>query len=84
MYEYLHESDLRALLSRKLNMDLSGVELEASLNDALGIDSLTGLEVMVHVEEHFDVYFSDEQLSRSSTLANILAVLDETTSRWAS
>ena len=49
MQEHPHESELRALLSRRLRMDLSGIDLDASLNEALGIDSLTGLEVMVHV-----------------------------------
>ena len=84
MQQHPHESELRALLSHNLHMDLAAVDLDAPLNDALGIDSLTGLEVMVHVEDHFNVYLSDEQLSRSRTLANILAVLDETHLRRAS
>ncbi len=77
-------SELRALLSRRLRMDLSGIDLDASLNDALGIDSLTGLEVMVHVENQFEVYFNDEQLSRPRTLANILVALDGVKWRRAS
>lgn len=84
MQEHPNESELRGLLSRRLYMDVSAIDLDASLNDALGIDSLTGLEVMVHVESHFDVYLSDEHLSQPRTLANILAALDEVTWRRAS
>ena len=73
------EIDLRDLASRKLNCDLSRIDLDQPLIDAAGTDSLSGLELMAEVEDHFDVTFRDDHIARCLTLANILAALDEVT-----
>ncbi len=74
------EDELRALIGSKLDTDTSGLDRDRLLGDALGIDSLTGLEVMAWVEQRFDVLFNDEHLAQPRTLANILTALDEV--RW--
>ncbi len=74
------EDELRALIARKLEADASQTDPEALLGEALGIDSLTGLELMAWVEEHFDVLFDDAHLAQPRTLANILTALDDV--RW--
>ncbi len=78
------EDDLRTLIARKLHADMSQIGLDAPLIDTLGIDSLTGLELMAWAEEHFDVYFSDDHIAQPRTLANILAALDDLEVRKAS
>jgi acyl carrier protein len=84
MTQHVLEAALRKLVSERLNLRVADVALDAPLGDALGFDSLTGLELMAEVEEAFAVRFTDEHLARPRTLANILAALDEVSWRKAS
>lgn len=84
MIAHSHEPELRAFLSMKFGQDLSAFPLEDSLLDALGLDSLAGLELMADIEDEFDLYFTDEQISRPRTLGNILEALDASAWRAAS
>lgn len=57
------ETALREFLSTKFSRDMSDTPLDASLIDVLSLDSLAGLELMVEIEIHFDVYFKEDHLA---------------------
>lgn len=58
---------IRSILSEhaKLSCDISGLHDDADLYDA-GLTSLNTVNVMLALEEEFDVEFDDEMLVRST------------------
>ena len=77
MNRFSHEVELRALLSKFSDCDLSAVELETDLVHELGLDSLAGLRMLAAVEKRFNVRFPDEKLSELRTLKQLLDVVDQ-------
>lgn len=84
MNTHSQETELRAFLATKFEQDLSALPLDISLSDALGLDSLDGLEMMAEIEDRFDQYFTEEQISEPRTLRSILEAIDTPSMRQAS
>ncbi|MBC8247069.1 MAG: acyl carrier protein [Deltaproteobacteria bacterium] len=54
------EEKVRKIIAEKLSVDLDEVVPEASFVDDLGADSLDLVELIMTMEEEFDVEISDE------------------------
>ncbi len=67
---------LRSLVGEVAGQDISELELNHDLADFLGMDSLEILELLLAVENNFDVQFPDDALSKLKTLQDLLDVLD--------
>ena len=52
---------IRAIIAEQLSQDLEEVVPEASFVDDLGADSLDLVELVMHMEEEFDVEIPDEE-----------------------
>jgi acyl carrier protein len=61
------QSDIRAILEEhcKLSADIRTLKDDSDLYEA-GLTSLTTVNVMLALEDHFDVEFEDEMLSRAT------------------
>ena len=61
------KNDVRMLLVEhsKLPVDIGTLADDSNLYDA-GMTSLTTVNVMLAIEDHFDIEFEDEMLSRST------------------
>lgn len=55
---------IRDLLPRVLRREVTGVGPDTALLDALGLNSTTGLELVLELEERFGLEISVEDLSR--------------------
>lgn len=72
----MHESAVREILKQhsKLSVDLESISNDSDLY-AAGLTSLTTVNVMLAIEDHFDVEFEDNMLARS-TFQSIDALVD--------
>lgn len=63
----MHEETIRKILTEhsKLSVNLSSLSAGSDLYDA-GLTSLTTVNVMLAIEDHFDVEFEDSMLSRAT------------------
>lgn len=63
----MHEEAVRKILSEhsKLTGDLTILGADSDLYEA-GLTSLTTVNVMLAIEDHFDVEFEDDMLSRAT------------------
>ena len=66
---------LKQVLQNRLGIETSGVHPSDSLA-SLGVDSLSGLEVLFDVEERLGVQLPSELLSPECTLAELAARLE--------
>jgi acyl carrier protein len=55
------EDKIKKIIAEKLSVDLSEIVPEASFIDDLGADSLDLVELIMSMEEEFDIEISDEK-----------------------
>ncbi len=70
------ESKVKNIIADKLGVDLDEIIPEASFADDLGADSLDLVELIMSIEEEFDVEISDEdaeKMIRVSDAMNYIA-----------
>ena len=67
------EDKVKKIVAEKLSVDLTEVVPEASFVDDLGADSLDLVELIMSMEEEFDIDISDEEAEK---LVTVKAVID--------
>jgi acyl carrier protein len=68
---------LRAIIIDQLGVEMSRIKLEASFLDDLGADSLDIVELVMAVEEEFDVEIPDEEAEKLKTVGDVSQYLQE-------
>ena len=70
------EDKVKKIIAEKLSVDLSEVVPEASFVDDLGADSLDLVELIMSMEEEFDIDISDEDAEQIATVKDAIAYID--------
>ncbi len=68
---------LRELISEKLNVDSDDIAMDTSFSDDLEADSIALFELIMAIEEEFDVEVEDESIENISTVGDIVNYLEE-------
>ncbi len=72
------ESKVQKLIAEKVpDIDINDVVLDASLIDDLGADSLTVVELVMTMEEEFDIEVNDEDVEKLITVRDIIQFIEE-------
>ena len=66
------EDKIFKIISEKLDVDINEVVPKASLVDDLGADSLDLVELIMTMEEEFDIEISDEEAEKLITVQNAI------------
>lgn len=70
---------LREIVSKQLGVELSEVVPEARILDDLGADSLDVVELVMALEETYDIIVPDEDAEGLQTVADIQAYIAQKT-----
>jgi len=73
------EDKVKKVIAEKLDIDPGEVVPEASLIDDLGADSLAIVELIMSMEEEFDIEVSDEEAENLKTVKNAIDYIIEKT-----
>jgi acyl carrier protein len=73
------EDKVKKLIAEKLDVDISDVVPDASLIDDLGADSLAIIELIMTMEEEFDIEVPDEDAEKLSTVKDAVNYIIEST-----
>ena len=65
------EQKVRSLVAEQLGVDAADVTPQASILDDLGADSLDVVELVMALEEHFDIEVPDEDVEGLRTVADV-------------
>ena len=68
---------VKEIIVDTLNCDKDAVTLDASLKDTLDADSLDAVEMIMAVEEEFDIEIPDEDATRMKTVKDIVDYVEE-------
>jgi acyl carrier protein len=66
------EDKVKKIIAEKLSVDLAEVVAEASFVDDLGADSLDLVELIMSMEEEFDIDISDEDAEKLVTVKDAI------------
>ena len=69
------EDKVKKIIAEKLSVDLAEVIPEASFVDDLGADSLDLVELIMTMEEEFDIDISDEDAEKLETVKDAISFI---------
>jgi acyl carrier protein len=67
---------VKNIVVEELGVDASKVTLQSRLSEDLGADSIDAVELIMKLEDTFNVSVSDEQAQAIKTVADIVALLE--------
>jgi len=68
---------VKKLLAEQLNISVDSITEESRVIEDLGADSLDVVEMLMVLEDEFNVTVSDEESLQLKTVADIVALLDK-------
>lgn len=71
------EDKVRKVIAEKLGVDISEVVPEAALIDDLGADSLDIVELIMSMEETFDLDIPDEEAEKLVKVKDVIKYLED-------
>jgi len=69
-------SRVKKIIVERLGVEESEVTLEASFKEDLGADSLDVVELVMELEDEFDLEISDEEAEKISKVGEVVAYID--------
>lgn len=66
---------IKEIIAEQLNLDADEIKAETSFKDDLGADSLDLFEVVMSIEEEYDVEIPPEEVSGLNTVAEVIDYL---------
>ncbi|MGD2029831.1 MAG: acyl carrier protein [Desulfobacterales bacterium] len=71
------EDKVKKIIAEKLSVDLEEIVPEASFVDDLGADSLDLVELIMSMEEEFDIEIPDEEAEKLITVKDAFDYIDK-------
>lgn len=68
---------VQAIIAEKLSVDQDSITLESDLQKDFGADSLDAVEIMMSVEDAFDITIDDEDLLEIRTVNDIVQYIEK-------
>lgn len=68
---------IKAILVDQLDVDENKVTMEASITDDLGADSLDIADIVMSIEEEFNVEVPDDQIQNIKVVGDIVKYIEE-------
>jgi acyl carrier protein len=70
---------IKEIIVEQLGVDAEDVKMESSFIDDLGADSLDIVELIMALEEEFDIEIPDEEAEKFPTVGNVVDYIKEHT-----
>ncbi len=68
---------IRELVAEKVGVELEDITMETSFADDLEADSITLFELVMAIEDEFDIEIDDESIEKIETVGDIVKYLEE-------
>ena len=68
---------VKNIIVKELKVDAEKVTLEASLKDDLGADSLDAVEIVMDIEDEFDIEIDDTKIDAVATVGDLVAYIEQ-------
>ena len=68
---------VREIIAKQLDVDANGITMKSKLVDDLKADSLDVVELIMDLEQEFDIEIPDEELPKVRTVGDIVEYLEK-------
>ncbi|MFC7442416.1 acyl carrier protein [Laceyella putida] len=68
---------VKKIIVERLDVDAAEVTLEASIKEDLGADSLDVVDLIMELEDEFDLEISDDEAAKISTVGDIVEYISK-------
>ena len=68
---------MKQILADQLDADIDSITLETDIQDDLGADSLDVVEMLMSIEDEFDIEIPDEQIENLKTVDQVVDYITE-------
>lgn len=68
---------VKELIAEELNVDINNLNLKTKLREDLGVDSLDVVELVMRLEEEFNINVSDEDANDLETVGAIVKYIED-------
>ena len=68
---------MKAILSNQFDVEESTLETSTRLDEDLGADSLDVVDLLMSLEDEFDVEIQDEDIEKIRTVGDLVAYIEE-------
>ena len=68
---------VKEIIVDQLDVDDNDVKMESSITDDLGADSLDVVDLVMSLEEEFDIEIPDDQVENVKTVGDIVKFIEE-------
>ena len=63
---------MKEILSEQLDVDIESITLETDIQDDLGADSLDVVEMLMSIEDEFEIEIPDEKIETLKTVGQVV------------
>lgn len=70
---------IKSIIVEQLDADEADVTMEANIQDDLGADSLDVVDLVMSIEENFDIEIPDEDVENIKTVGDIVKYIEAKT-----
>ena len=70
------KDQLFTLIAEELSVDKEQITLEANLQDDLGADSLDAIQLIMSIENEFDITIPESEIDKLKTVADIMKYIE--------
>ena len=74
---------IKKALSEEFFVDENEITEESRLKEDLGIDSLASMQLILDMEQKFNIHVEDEEVMEIETVADVIALLEKKTKEEA-
>ncbi|MBP0979055.1 MAG: acyl carrier protein [Oscillospiraceae bacterium] len=67
---------IKKILCDQLDVEEENITIESNISDDLGADSLDIVDLVMSIEEEFDLEFQDEQIDNFKTVGDIVNYIE--------
>ncbi|ERJ12999.1 acyl carrier protein [Haloplasma contractile] len=69
---------VKQIIAEELSIEAEDIKLESKLQEDLGADSLDAVEIIMAIEEEFDIEIDDNEVVKIKTVKNIVDYIEQT------
>lgn len=71
------ENKIKGIIAEILGVEESGINNDASILDDLGADSIAIMEIVMELEEEFDIEVATEEIPKLKSVNDIVAFINK-------
>lgn len=71
---------VQEVIAKQLHIDPSEITMDSHLRNDLNADSIDAVDIIMELEDRFNIEFNDEDLERLETIRNVVEYIETHTS----